>query len=118
MHEQDNTKTIVTDGKATGAIARELGVNTYRRLKPEEKVDFTPARKMWEKESVFWNQVADAWIDLQKSRPLLKISSDKNRDLQKSVNSLKNSPAQNGRWPLTETISGFLASESSPSQPH
>ncbi|HEX2748563.1 MAG TPA: DUF6607 family protein [Verrucomicrobiales bacterium] len=120
VHEQDNTKTVVADGKVTGVIARELGVNTYRRVKPDEKdkVDFTPARKMWEKDGAFWNSVVDTWADLQKSKSLLKVSDNARlSELREAVSKLKDTPpAQPGGWPVKETILNFLTNSDPPAQ--
>lgn len=110
VHEQDNTKTIVTSGEPAGAVAREIGINTYRRLKPEEKVDFTAARQMWEKDGAFWNQVTATWLDIQRTEPLIKVAADKPiRDLHKAVAKLKDQqPVEAGKWPVRETIAPFL----------
>jgi hypothetical protein len=110
VHEQDNSKTAVAGGKATGVIAREMGVNTYRRLRTEERVDFSAARKMWEKDSPFWNQIVEAWIDLQRTRPVLNLSgNDRLKDLHKAVNKLKETaPQEAGKWPVRETLTGFF----------
>ena len=111
VHEQDNTKTAVTDGKATAAIAREIGVNTYRCLRPDEKADFTAARQMWEKDGTFWNQVTATWLEVQRTQPVIQVAPDKQiRDLHKAVAKLKDTtPAPSGQWPVRETIATFLA---------
>jgi len=108
VHEQDNTKTMVTNGEATGAIARERGLNTYRRLKPEEKPDFSAARQMWEKDGAFWNQVNATWLEMQRTEPVIKFADNSQlHEMQKAVTKLKETgPA--GKWPVKETISGFL----------
>jgi hypothetical protein len=108
VHEQDNTKTAVTNGEASGAIAREFGLNTYRRLRADEKVDFTEARKMWEKDSAFWNHVTATWLDVQRTEPVIKVTDNKQlREMQKAVSKLRET-ATAGQWPVRETIAGYL----------
>ena len=109
VHEQDNTKTILTSGKPTGAVAREVGVNTYRKLSAEEKVDFAAARQMWEKDGAYWTQVMAAWDGIQTSRAKVEVATpEKLRDLHKAINGLKDKPATDGKWPVTETLATFF----------
>ncbi len=68
-HEQDNTKTIVRDGKVK-PLAREWGQNTYRRV---TDFDFTNARAKWEKDAAFWGTVVSVWDDVQNTRAELRI---------------------------------------------
>ncbi len=86
-------------------------MNTYARVKPDDKVDFTPAREMWAKDSAFWNQVNATWLELQRTLPVIKVADGKRiRDLHKAVAKLNDQPpAEAGKWPVRETITGFLA---------
>ncbi len=111
VHEQDNTKTAVQDGKPVKAIVRELGLNSYERVKPEEKFDFEPARAMWAKDSTFWNRVNDTWAEVQNGTPVIRIADpSKLGEMHKAVSKLKDTaPAQPGAWPIRETIFNYLA---------
>ncbi len=57
VHEQDNTKLILTPG-ATQALVREAGLNHYRRA-PER--DLSAAATYWRATSAFWRDVREAW---------------------------------------------------------
>ncbi|MEM8873869.1 MAG: DUF6607 family protein [Planctomycetota bacterium] len=75
VHEQDNTKIVLgDDGEVAQVLAREIGVNTYKRV-GEAGFDTTPGREYWAKTAPFWADVREAWdarlakgsIRLQKS---------------------------------------------------
>lgn len=55
VHEQTNIK---YDSKTNQPIARELGVNTYVKVKG---ADFKPAYEYWEKNKNYWSQVRTTW---------------------------------------------------------
>jgi hypothetical protein len=110
VHEQDNTKTVLKDGKEAAHIARETGVNTYARITDEDKVDFAPARKMWAENSAFWNLVNETWLDMQRTEPVFKVAGPKElRELHKAVDKLNaQPPPAPGQWPVRETIAAWL----------
>jgi hypothetical protein len=57
-HEQDNTK-VVRDGERTAeTLAREFGLNDYRRI---EGFDFAPAYRYWDATRDYWSRVRNEW---------------------------------------------------------
>ena len=58
VHEQDNTKWDRANTDGHPYIARELGVNEYRRIKD---FDFAPARVYMERTHGYWAAVRDQW---------------------------------------------------------
>jgi hypothetical protein len=58
VHEQDNTKWDRTDTSGRPYLARELGVNEYRRI---STFDFAPARAYFERTSGYWAAVRAEW---------------------------------------------------------
>lgn len=108
VHEQDNTKTILSGGQPTGAVAREAGVNSYQRIAPEDKTDFTAARQLWEKEGAFWNRVLAHWDQLQNERNSLSVGGAEGlRELHKAVGSLSRTPDA-AQQTVAETINRFV----------
>lgn len=57
VHEQDNAKQVVRDGK-NYPLCREVGFNTYTQV---EKVDFNPVDTYWSENQEFWMSVKKAW---------------------------------------------------------
>jgi hypothetical protein len=57
VHEQDNQKLVVNDGKPR-RIAREIGVDRYERLRD---FDFTAADAYWNATASFWELVRRGW---------------------------------------------------------
>lgn len=57
VHEQDNYK-LVLDPEGDRAIAREIGVNLYRRT---SDFDFASAREYWDRTASFWAAVRGKW---------------------------------------------------------
>lgn len=111
VHEQDNTKSVVSGGKVTGAVAREAGVNSYERVGGEERVDFGEARRLWEKEGAFWNVVLGEWERLQSERRMLKVGREGGmKELHKAVEGLSRG-GDAGLETVAETIARFLAED-------
>lgn len=68
VHEQDNTKWD-RDSLEHPYIARELGVNEYRRI---TTFDFSPARAYWQRSGRYWAAVRAAWErELHGTRPVI-----------------------------------------------
>lgn len=66
VHEQDNLKQVLDEsGTVSGYIARELGLNRYRRT---ESIDFTKVREYWEATSPFWSVVSKFWEGVERDR--------------------------------------------------
>jgi hypothetical protein len=57
VHAQDNLKLALRGGAPRG-LAREVGLNTYRR---DASVDFTPARDYARETASFWDAVRREW---------------------------------------------------------
>ena len=55
VHEQNNIK---YDSQTQKPLARELGLNSYERVKD---VDFKPAYEYWEKNKAYWAEVRGVW---------------------------------------------------------
>lgn len=60
VHEQDNTKWDRNDTSGNPYVARELGVNEYRRT---SSFDFAPARAYYERTRRYWAAVRDVWAN-------------------------------------------------------
>jgi hypothetical protein len=58
VHAQDNTKLDLRRNAAEPLIAREMGINTYRRI---SDVDFSAARAYWQRTSSYWAAVRNDW---------------------------------------------------------
>jgi hypothetical protein len=58
VHEQDNTKWDRADATGRPYIAREIGVNEYRRI---SSFDFAPARAYVERTRGYWRAVREQW---------------------------------------------------------
>jgi len=68
VHEQDNTKWDRADATGHPYVARELGVNEYRRI---TTFDFGPARAYFERTRSYWAAVRAEWQRvLSGSRPV------------------------------------------------
>jgi hypothetical protein len=110
-HEQDNTKSVLSGGEVTGAVAREAGVNSYERVGGEERVDFGEARRLWEKEGAFWNVVLGEWERLQSERRTLRVGGEGGlKELHKAVEGLSRREDA-GPEMVAETIGRFLAED-------
>jgi hypothetical protein len=57
VHEQDNLKLVLADGK-TRRLAREIGVDRYERLRD---FDFAAADAYWKATASFWALVRQGW---------------------------------------------------------
>lgn len=57
VHEQDNTKLVLTDGKAE-ALVREVAVNTYKRA---DDTDTAGVDNYWAATEEYWASVRAAW---------------------------------------------------------
>ena len=62
VHTQDNIKTVLATTKTihadNPAVARELGINRYDRIRD---FDFSAADKYWAETGAFWAKTRDAW---------------------------------------------------------
>lgn len=59
VHRQDNLKAVLDEeGRVERYLARELGVNRYRRI---VGYDFSPGHEYWERTGEFWRDVRRAW---------------------------------------------------------
>lgn len=66
VHEQDNLKQALDEsGAVSGYIARELGLNRYRRT---ESADFTKVRDYWDATGPFWSVVSRFWEGVERDR--------------------------------------------------
>lgn len=69
VHEQDNTKWDRKDATGHPYLARELGVNEYRRI---THFDFAPARAYYERTRGYWAAVRAAWAsELSGTKPVV-----------------------------------------------
>lgn len=103
MHEQDNAKLFIRDGKR-GLIAREIGVNSYIR---SDEFDIALAENYWTKTKDFWEAVRAHWQDIENSSRNVAIRSAEDRDpLWKEVMSLADQVA--GAKLSTEAAIGQL----------
>ena len=59
VHEQDNTKLVMRGG--IQALAREVGVNTYRK---SDDFQTTPAISYWKATAAFWAGVREKWTQI------------------------------------------------------
>lgn len=64
-HEQDNTKLVLSGGEPR-ALAREVGVNTYRH---SEDFDSSIADAYWEKTKDYWAEVRAEWTRYETEFP-------------------------------------------------
>ena len=60
VHEQRNTKLLVTDESVTPVVT-EVGLNTYRRIDESECFDAT---EWWAKRQLGWHEVQRAWDEI------------------------------------------------------
>jgi len=63
VHEQDNSKLILTDGEPE-ILVREVGVNTYLRT---DEFDVSVATTYWAKTEAFWAGVRAKWTAIERS---------------------------------------------------
>lgn len=61
VHEQENTKLVLTGGTPK-ALAREIGVNTYKRF---DDFDIAVGEDYWTETADFWAEVRDEWIRIE-----------------------------------------------------
>lgn len=109
-HEQDNTKTIVRDGRIL-PLAREAGLNTYRRV---TGMDFSSARSLWQRDAEFWNAVVAAWDRVQESRTEIAIADTFDVPaLRRAIDELRKQQRTELSSRLADIIGGRLA----PAQP-
>lgn len=100
VHEQDNTKIVITADGQHHALARERGINSYTRT---SDVDFAPGRAYWSKTKAYWAQVRDAWARGSAAKPAFVLEPDP--DAEPRINELfgQADRAGNGEQvPLTE----------------
>jgi hypothetical protein len=57
-HEQDNSKLDLDDATGEPLLAREVGLNTYKRV---AGYDFSAGREYWKRTSAFWADVRQDW---------------------------------------------------------
>ena len=69
VHEQDNLKLVLADGK-TRRLAHELGVDRYERLRD---FDFSAADTYWKATSSFWALVRNSWTQRVAKNPRLRV---------------------------------------------
>lgn len=112
VHEQDNLKQVLDEsGAVSGYIARELGLNRYRRT---ESADFSKAREYWESTRAFWGTVSAYWEDIESGREEFFISEkvgdksldDTVNDIAKAI--IKSGQASPGEEEVTEMLSPFV----------
>jgi hypothetical protein len=70
VHEQDNTKLILSDGKST-ALVRETGVNTYKK---SDAFDPQIALEYWDATADYWSFIRSEWTQIAKNSPQFAIS--------------------------------------------
>lgn len=70
VHEQDNSKVILI-GDTPRVLAREFGLNTYRRY---DAFDETIATKYWDATKDFWAQVRADWDRLEREAPVFGLT--------------------------------------------
>ena len=70
MHEQNNTKLILT-GAEPQALAREIGVNTYMDA---DDFDIAVADDYWAATKDFWTQVRGEWDRIEADYPSFGLS--------------------------------------------
>ncbi len=61
VHEQDNTKLVLDEGEPY-ALAREVGVNTYRRF---DAFDVSVAENYWAETAAYWAAVREEWTRME-----------------------------------------------------
>lgn len=72
VHEQDNTKTILDElGEPTGAVAREVAINRYRRAPSASP---TIATRYWESTSAFWTEIRESWSRRAADQAVISLS--------------------------------------------
>lgn len=71
VHEQDNTKRVLREGRDE-VLAREVGVNTYRRLAADD-YDFTAGREYWARTAPFWGAVRHWWAQRMAAAPQIDL---------------------------------------------
>lgn len=71
-HEQENYKVVVDKKtlKAKRNLAKEVGLNTYKRIKD---YNFAPGKNYWKKTSNYWQDVRTKWDELITSTDNLRI---------------------------------------------
>lgn len=72
-HEQDNLK---IDRNATGgaeALARETGMNRYRRIQGH---DFAPGYAYWQRTQDYWRTVREVWTELFAENASIRLKPD------------------------------------------
>jgi hypothetical protein len=69
VHEQDNLKLVLADGK-TRRLAREIGVDRYERLRD---FDFTAADAYWNATASFWGLVRSGWAQRAARHPRFRL---------------------------------------------
>lgn len=79
-HEQDNLKVIVDEKtlKPTGYITREIGFNSYDRIK---NFDFTVGKEYWAQTAPYWENVRKYWDDVIKKSKVIALESKVNDKL-------------------------------------
>lgn len=75
VHEQDNTKIQRDADGSLHALAREHGINSYKRI---SDYDFSAGRTYWEKTRAFWSSVRQEWTAAMASKPRFKLSPEPN----------------------------------------
>jgi len=73
VHEQDNTKWDRTNTDGHPYVAREIGVNEYRRI---TDFDFAPARGYFERTKGYWAAVRAQWDRVLAGSKLVEVAGD------------------------------------------
>lgn len=71
VHEQDNDKVIRKDGTEDFLLAKEKGLNIYRKTAEEKCV---AAKVWWDKHKNFWNAVRDSWSAVMKDKSYIALT--------------------------------------------
>jgi len=75
VHTQDNIKTVLSTPRTihadNPAVARELGVNRYDRIRD---FDFSEAEKYWSATGAFWTKARAAWTTALASSATIKVN--------------------------------------------
>jgi len=112
VHEQDNLKQVLDEsGVVSGYIARELGLNRYRRT---ETADFTEVREYWEATSPYWSVVSGFWAGIERDRDEFSLSEKAGeKTLTGTVNDIAKAIIKDGRGTpddgeVAELLSRFI----------
>ena len=87
-------------------LAREYGLNTYKRV---TDFDFQPALTFWAGEAPFWKQVVSAWEDVQQRRPEFAIKDKFDVPaLRRSLNTIQERQQRELKGKVNEVLTRFI----------